>query len=868
MADKFPSTVNAFINFVAGEQPTADKFNALVAQTKYGFSGLESAVGDIHNGSWPYIADDAGTSSTRLTLPFYRHVNTGDEVTGADAEGRSLDIVSLARLIGPASNLNPLVLDATSHQVTDELVTSSGVTEFQLRYPVSGTRNSSNPTFSNDTNSSLVTFKSLPKNVQSDGDYTVSGEGTVLCFKPIASGVTATYNTDPMAYAGGPNHPYARFNVIPDPNQVSSSSSEKVVVSSAGADGLHTVQLPLITHQQTNYGGTTSSLTAAIDLNYQVQAKLPFVLTENMSIGQSIPSGFLYLKNVTTNEVYTDATYIYNDEDTFQVGNVDLEDRIAAGDTFQVLTVGVDITSAILDLQFKLFKHRHTRSFGERAIRVGDLVNNYREKGSSGTFMPSTMNGNTFAQYLHRDGYRPDDENTICNDANAMRGNLVFGKASGSPGEYIVGDNGITTVGDTYGISFGGNCGDGVPTTAYGPVIYGEAGGGDVDLVLETQDSPFSAVEVRGDGRFKVSVQEDIYMIAYGSAGADLIATTGDLNISANAADINIEASDQVNISSTANDVTIEAYDNIILRVDPAASGATQRKIILDCPGWATIAEDGGTTGYDKGVLICDSDSDTGTGMYSNSLFQVRAPNNDGPIVTFDNTSNGTSDEGKILELRFSDRTATQCGSAYKDFVTFRASDRKVGRIESRPSGASPNDAFFCEDGSGGTATGTGRSIQRSGDVAYISGNNDFGEAILAGDVDEWKPEIQTVPENNILGLSEGMVVFVRDGKFWRSGPGTPMVVTNRAVLIGNSCEEIESSPYEILSFIGQVPVWIKGSCKSGDYLVPTEENCCVAIDPDDITFSQYKRAIGTAWEASEFEIDSYNRVLCAIGIK
>ena len=36
MGDKFPSTVNAFINFVAGEQPTADKFNALVARQSMG----------------------------------------------------------------------------------------------------------------------------------------------------------------------------------------------------------------------------------------------------------------------------------------------------------------------------------------------------------------------------------------------------------------------------------------------------------------------------------------------------------------------------------------------------------------------------------------------------------------------------------------------------------------------------------------------------------------------------------------------------------------------------------------------------------------------------------------------------------------
>jgi hypothetical protein len=868
MADKFPSTVNAFINFVAGEQPTADKFNALVAQTKYGFSGLETAIGDIHSASWPYIADETSTVSTRLTMPFYRNVQTGDEVAGADTEGRSLDIVSLARLIGPSSNLNPIVLD-DSNQIVEEVVSGTSLTEFQLRYPVSGTISATNPSFVNDSASAVQFFKSSVADVAADGDYHVSEDGTVFSFKPIGTNLRASYTTDPMTYGGGPNHPYARFNVIPDPNQVNSSSAEKVVVSIAGADGLHTIQLPLVTHQQTNRLGNSSSLDNSQDLNYQVQAKLPFVLTENMTIGQTIPSGFLYLKNVTTNEVYTEATYIYNDEDTFQAGNIDLEDRINAGDIFQVITVGTDITSAILDLQYKLFNHKHGRAFGEQLVSVLELADNYRLAGQSGTFMPSTMNGNHFSQYLHRDGYRPNDESTICNDANAMRGNLVFSKTSGSPGEYVVGDNGVTNLADTYGISFGGNCGDSVPTTAYGPAIWGDANSATTDLVLETQDNSNAKVKVRGDGGFTVSVSENVEILGYGSDGIGLTAPSGNIDLQSGKEAI-LYAQEDITITSVTDDVNISAYDDIVLTVDPSASGRSGSKIILDCPGWATIPEDGGTASYYKGVLICDSDSDTGTATYSNSLFQVRAPNNDGGIVYFDNTSSGSSTSGRILQLAFSDRTSTQCGNTFKNFIDFQVSNRRVGRVESRPTAGVPNDAFFCEDGSGGFATGTGRSVQRNGDVAYISGSQDFGELVPAGDIDEWKPEIKSVPESNILGLSEGMVVFVREGKFWRNEPGTPMIVTNRAILIGNSCDETESDPYEVLSFIGQVPVWVKGSYKSGDYLVPIQENCCVAISPDGISFDMYRRAVGTAWETclGTVNAEEYHRVLCAVGIK
>lgn len=842
MADKFPSTVNAFINFVAGEQPTAEKFNALVAQTKYGFAGLETAVGDIHSASWPYVADDTGTASTRLTMPFYRNIETGDEVTGAETQGRSLDIVSLARLIGPSSNLNPLVLDAT-HEVTAEVISLSNVTEFQLRYPVSGTISASNPTFANDTNGSLSSLKSNVKDVKADGDYHVDSSGTVHCFKAIASGLTATYSTDPTEYAGGANHPYARFNVIPDPNQVSSSSSEKVVVSTAGADGLHTVQLPLVTHQQTNYKGISSSLDPALDLNYQVQAKLPFVLTENMTIGQTIPAGFLYLKNVTTNEVYTEATYIYNDEDTFQVGNVDLADRISAGDTFQVLTVGTDITSAILDLQFKLFRHDHGRAHGEPSISVQSLVDNYKYKGDSGTFMPSTIDGNVFAQYLHRDGYRPDSENTVCNDANAMRGNLVFGQGSGTPGNFVVGDNSVTSRGTTFGLSFGGNCGEATPDSTYGPVIYGNAPGATyTNLRLKTEDNASAKVEVTGTGSFEANMSENIDLIAaknitIDSTTADVVINTGD--------DFLVESADVIDMQA-ANSFKIRT------------TGA-QADILLQVRGW-----DSGDAGYVSGIFMYDDDSSASTG-YANTPVQMRFTNSDGVICRIDNaTSSSGSTSTGCLELHHSGATASDLGSSTRQWIEFSASDRRVGRIQSRATSSSPSWAFYkVEPGN----TSGSHNIYRDGDVSYISGNADFGEAVPIGDLTEWS-EIDSVDEDGLLPLPEGMVVFVRRGKVWRSGPGTPMVVTRRAVVIGNYFDH-DLEAHVILSFSGQVPVWVTGTVKDGDYLIPFGNNFCVGVSPEKVNFAQYRSAIGIAWVDGEPQSsDGHYQVLAAIGVK
>lgn len=96
------------------------------------------------------------------------------------------------------------------------------------------------------------------------------------------------------------------------------------------------------------------------------------------------------------------------------------------------------------------------------------------------------------------------------------------------------------------------------------------------------------------------------------------------------------------------------------------------------------------------------------------------------------------------------------------------------------------------------------------------------------------------------------------------------MVVTHRAMVIGNSSNDIENEYHTVLSFVGQVPVIVKGTYKNGDYLVPTSENYCVALDPNDIDFNLYKKVVGTAWETALGTVgpDRFNRVLCAVGVK
>lgn len=178
---------------------------------------------------------------------------------------------------------------------------------------------------------------------------------------------------------------------------------------------------------------------------------------------------------------------------------------------------------------------------------------------------------------------------------------------------------------------------------------------------------------------------------------------------------------------------------------------------------------------------------------------------------------------------------------------------------------ASSSAVAFQADGSDG-----GGAVNGTGDVVYASGASDFGEWIEVGDIDEWnlpQKHLDTItPDNPSIGLPEGWVCYVRGQKFFKEGPGTPMLVTRSALLVGNEYDR-ENYCGEIFSFSGQISVIVKGKVDSGDLLIPSGAHYCTAISPENITFDQYKKVIGTAW--TDFAGgEEYGRVKVAIGVK
>lgn len=408
MSDKLFSTVAVTTSFNDGEQPTAAKLNTITAQLKRSVTFLEKAIGDLSGDSWPY----SSASQTKLSDAWGRDHSTGVALSGA--EERSLDIASIGRLVGPASNLNPRQVDLGDSTLVE--VIPVGVHEFSTRFPIDGTISGSNPLITDPSLTIYVTTGELTDT----GQYAVTPGGKVFCFDATDGG-SISYNTDPRSYGGGLNHQGATFNVIPDPNQLT-SGGDGCSLSGEDSFGRRTVTLPVATAQQSNVAGDSISLDV-IDPNYNHQLELPAVLS-SLSAEDVIPGGFLYLKNFSTGEVYKDAVYYYVDTTSYLVGDVDLDEAVSLGHKFQTITVGSNITSAIDDLRQK-HMHSHDRSFGEPYVDVTSIAGQYALAGEQGPYTQSEMPGNYFAQYLHRDGFSAQDDHL--NDHNIMRGDLVLG---------------------------------------------------------------------------------------------------------------------------------------------------------------------------------------------------------------------------------------------------------------------------------------------------------------------------------------------------------------------------------------------------------------------------------------------------------
>jgi hypothetical protein len=428
MADKLRQQVAVIPTFVDGEKALSAKLNTLGAQLRRASQTFEKAIGDMYGENFPYSANNTG----QLTMA-QRQRDVNAPISGAVEP--ALDLTTLARSIGPMTKMNPRMV-AGSQAITEVIPT--GVHSFMLTFKPDDL----DAVVPTTTGADMTGARTVLATDITGNGWSVDDRGRVYS-AAITTGGTIEYTTDPSLYAGGMNPQGASFSVIPDINQVANDSG--VVITGPDGSGRYIVTLPTVSRVQSNHQGS-SVTTSAVDPVDGVQLVLPVTLTDLYTAGEALPGGIIYLKNYTTGEIYLNAVYAYDNTTTVYVSNINIDDEIAASNVFYLVCIGTDLTTAVSDLQRKLY-HNHDGTFGEPPIRAADIAGWTREPGVSGVFTESAMAGNYAPQYLHRDGYQDTGEASL-NDGNIMRGNLVIGKSAGTPGTYA-------GTGTTFKLAFG-----------------------------------------------------------------------------------------------------------------------------------------------------------------------------------------------------------------------------------------------------------------------------------------------------------------------------------------------------------------------------------------------------------------------------
>ena len=434
MADKLRQLMSVTIGFTDGERPTADKFNALVAQTKRSIEILEYVVGDARSQSWPYMNTGVDLNGNYLTIPYGRRLVSNEPVeyaaTSQALRGRPLDIVCLSRLIGPASNLNPITVPQSEREITEEIPRL--VFEYELNHCAI-------EEFISVTASGAPMARGVTGRLEENEWGIIAdkyGQVTKIVFhNGTPDNCQVTYTTDLSLFGGSGNYHGATFNVIPDPAQVLRGSG--VGVSNTDIDDEYLLTLPLCTHQQKDRSSTTAELQPH-DTNYLAQLTLP-EWSSAFEIGDQFPKGSIYLKCHETNEIFTEAEYIYEDSHRLKVRKIDLGDD-GCGQTYCLLTVGTDITSSIDDIRRKLQEHTHDRTLGGVGVplsSITDALDTFADGAPGVFYYPEPNICNYLPQYMHRGGflYRDIEVQNVSLPQNKTRpaetrGHIILGNTA------------------------------------------------------------------------------------------------------------------------------------------------------------------------------------------------------------------------------------------------------------------------------------------------------------------------------------------------------------------------------------------------------------------------------------------------------
>jgi hypothetical protein len=471
MQDVFPVA----FDFVKGEQPTAIKLTGWVKQTDTAFARMTKAVGD----PWEYTAHSS-TSGAYFLSP--------DRLAQA----------SLARIIGPSDYVSPrggsfqeavasVTVSLPAYRNTwnvgfplvkltsDMLPSDAGMSKISKLMWTSEIVATVAP-------SGLFTTEVAAADlVQSTGQFYVDYyTGSITTYDVATSAITLTISNLHML---GPGVPWGTSNIIPHWNS-STTLCWVTQVSTGSGTTLYNVALPTVVSGSRDTGLGNSLLGAVADADTSVanipqwgvpisggtaQYRMPVSLTNNLSTGDLIPDGFMYVWDESTGRIVPQTEFIYQDATNVRVQTP--TGWLTEGGTVRLILTGTSLAEAVHHLMSVQREGRHLGlSTGQHQdtlhymvpISHHDLVDSFSGSIPSSTTEPtkycyreSSYPINPHPQYIHRAGYMEDDE--AGNSGNAMRGWLGFAGRYDVDSTYKLGaGTSAGTMGATYGLIFGG----------------------------------------------------------------------------------------------------------------------------------------------------------------------------------------------------------------------------------------------------------------------------------------------------------------------------------------------------------------------------------------------------------------------------
>ena len=127
-----------------------------------------------------------------------------------------------------------------------------------------------------------------------------------------------------------------------------------------------------------------------------------------------------------------------------------------------------------------------------------------------------------------------------------------------------------------------------------------------------------------------------------------------------------------------------------------------------------------------------------------------------------------------------------------------------------------------------------------NGNVQYESGGSDYAELL------ERLDHAEEINAGDVVGVFGGKISKRTDSADW------VMAISDQAIVLGNAIYDGTEENYEIVSFIGQVPVFVRGMVNKGDYIVASGNNdgTAIAVSPQKLQPEQGRLIVGRAWEA------------------